>query len=349
MSVIDVDCHVIETEVTWSYMQGDDAAVRPRVLAQTDSESSTNRNSEFWFFDSMMSNKRAFPPERSRTPAESAEMRNLDMRSKHMDELGTDIQVLYPTVLLGMAMGARTHTQVAMCRAYNRWLADVYRNGEDRFRWLVVPPILDRDASMEELEFGKANGACGVMLHGLMGDYTPVDPYLFPLYQKANDLELPICFHAGMYNHAFEGIFHSRLTGLWKAKVPVISAFHAMALSDIPERYPRVRWGFIEAAASWVPYALTDLGARLKRMQGREIQPDLMRRKQFYVACQTEEDIPYILRFAGEEHLVIGSDYGHADTSSELEALQILQQREDVSPEAKRKIVDDNPRALYGI
>ena len=246
MSVIDVDCHVIETEVTWSYMQGDDAAVRPRVLAQTDSESSTNRNSEFWFFDSMMSNKRAFPPERSRTPADSAEMRNLDMRSKHMDELGTDIQVLYPTVLLGMAMGARTHTQVAMCRAYNRWLADVYRNGEDRFRWLVVPPILDRDASMEELEFGKANGACGVMLHGLMGDYTPVDPYLFPLYQKANDLELPICFHAGMYNHAFEGIFHSRLTGLWKAKVPVISAFHAMALSDIPERYPRVRWGFIE-------------------------------------------------------------------------------------------------------
>ena len=349
MPVIDADCHVIETQTTWSYMREADEALRPRVLVHPDAETSTARRTEFWFFDGMMQNKRAFPPERSRTPAEAAEMTNLETRTAHMDELGTDVQVLYPTVLLGLAMGARTQTQIAMCRAYNRWLADIWREGAGRFRWLVAPPVLDRAATMEEMEFGKANGACGMMLHGLLGDYTPVDPYLFPLYQKANDLEMPVCFHAGMYNHAFEGIFHSRLTGLWKAKVPVISAFHALALSDIPERYPRVRWGFIEAASSWVPYVLTDLGARLKRMQGRVIEPDLMRRKQFYVACQTEEDIPYILKFTGEENLVIGSDYGHADTSSELEALRILQQREDISAEVKSRIVGANASALYGL
>jgi predicted TIM-barrel fold metal-dependent hydrolase len=347
MPVIDADCHVIETEVTWSYIPEEDKALRPRVLAQPDSETSTARRTEFWFFDGMMPNKRAFPPERSRTSAESAELRDLAARTSHMDELGTDIQVLYPTVLLGLAMGARAETQVAMCRAYNRWLADLWRESGGRLRWVVAPPVQDMTATLEELEFGKANGACGIMLHGLLGDYTPVDPYFFPLYQKANDLEMAVCYHAGMYNHAFEGIFHSRLTGLWKAKIPVISAFHALALSDIPEKFPRVRWGFVEAASSWVPYVMTDLGARLNRMQGRELQPDLLRRKNFYVACQTEEDVPYILKFTGEDNLIIGSDYGHADTSSELEALKILQQRDDVSDEIKTKIVGANASALY--
>ena len=60
-------------------------------------------------------------------------------------------------------------------------------------------------------------------------------------------------------------------------------------------------------------------------------------------------DLPHILQYAGEDRIVIGSDYGHADTSSQLEALRVLQGNEAVSPEARRKIVDDNAQALYGI
>ena len=74
-----------------------------------------------------------------------------------------------------------------------------------------------------------------------------------------------------------------------------------------------------------------------------------MRRNRFYAACQTEEDLLHILQYAGEDHIVISSDYGHADTSSQLEALRVLHGNEAVSPEARRKIVDDNARALYGI
>ncbi len=117
------------------------------------------------------------------------------------------------------------------------------------------------------------------------------------------------------------------------------------------QQFPDLRWGFLEAAASWVPYLITDLGARLDRTGTRKLdeKADVLRRNRFYVACQTEEDLPYILQYAGEDHIVIGSDYGHADTSSQLEALNILQRDEGVSAEARRKIVDDNARALYGL
>jgi predicted TIM-barrel fold metal-dependent hydrolase len=45
---------------------------------------------------------------------------------------------------------------------------------------------------------------------------------------------------------------------------------------------------------------------------------------------------------------MIGTDYGHTDQSSELEALRIFQEDGQVPSEVARKILDDNPSAFYG-
>jgi predicted TIM-barrel fold metal-dependent hydrolase len=74
-----------------------------------------------------------------------------------------------------------------------------------------------------------------------------------------------------------------------------------------------------------------------------------MREQRLYVACQVDDDIPYVLKYAGEDNLVIGSDYGHADTATELEALARLRLTGEVSATAINKILDDNARALYGL
>lgn len=347
MAVIDADCHTIETEDTWSYMTGEEQQYRPRVLEASGRPGS--RRDEMWFYDNTLTNKRAFPPDKSRVSAESAQMQDIETRLKDMDQFGVDIQVLYPTVLLGAAAMARRETQVAMCKAYNRWVTERVKETKGRLRWVAALPYETMDEALKELEWCKANGACGVLMHGLLRDRTVVDNYYFPVYSAAEAMDLPITIHSGLRNHSFEGIFHSRSTGIWNAKFPVIGSMHALFQSSIPAKYPRLRWGFVEAAASWVPYLLTDLTARSQRMGRSEFSAqDALRRNRFYVTCQTEEDLPYILKWAGEESLVIGSDYSHADTSSELEALAILRQREDITPDQKKKILEDNPAALYG-
>ncbi len=350
MAVIDADCHVIECEETWEYMEGEDRRHKPRILEAADQSDPLRRN-DFWLFDSNLEPKRAFPPASSGTTPESSELRDVEARLKHMDELGTDIQVLYPTTLLGLATLSRPRTQIAMCRAYNRWMSDIWRRAKGRLRWVATLPLQTMDVALEELRFSRDNGACGFLLQGLMGERVPIDEDYFPVYAEASRLDMAVCIHSGLVNHALSGIFHSRATALWMAKVPIITAFHALVLSRVPERFPDLHWGFLEAAASWVPYLITDLGARLHRTGTRKLdeKADVLRRNRFYVACQTEEDLPYILQYAGEDHIVIGSDYGHADTSSQLEALNILQRDEGVSAEARRKIVDDNARALYGL
>jgi predicted TIM-barrel fold metal-dependent hydrolase len=55
------------------------------------------------------------------------------------------------------------------------------------------------------------------------------------------------------------------------------------------------------------------------------------------------------LRYAGEDNIVIGTDYGHTDASSEVDAIDIFRANKEVTDPIKKKILDDNPRALYAL
>ena len=71
-----------------------------------------------------------------------------------------------------------------------------------------------------------------------------------------------------------------------------------------------------------------------------------------YVTCQVDEDIPYILEVAGEDSLMVGSDYTHRDSSMEYEFPRLLKERaasgQDVQS-AVQKILYDNAKTFYGL
>jgi predicted TIM-barrel fold metal-dependent hydrolase len=75
----------------------------------------------------------------------------------------------------------------------------------------------------------------------------------------------------------------------------------------------------------------------------------VLRRNNIWVACQTDDDLSYVLKYAGESMLVIGTDYGHNDTSSEILALRKLREDGTVPPQVVKKILDDNAKALYSL
>ena len=56
-----------------------------------------------------------------------------------------------------------------------------------------------------------------------------------------------------------------------------------------------------------------------------------------------------MLEYAGDSTLVIGTDYGHNDTSSEILALRKLREDGAVPPQVVKKILDDNAKALYSL
>ncbi len=55
------------------------------------------------------------------------------------------------------------------------------------------------------------------------------------------------------------------------------------------------------------------------------------------------------MEIAGEDNLVVGTDYGHADSASELRALDGVLQNSRLSSSVADKIVGANAQALYSL
>ena len=75
----------------------------------------------------------------------------------------------------------------------------------------------------------------------------------------------------------------------------------------------------------------------------------MLSENRIYVACQTTDDLPYILEHVGDNNIVLGTDYGHNDTSSEIDAMRRLKADRKISEDSVDKILGRNAKALYGL
>jgi aminocarboxymuconate-semialdehyde decarboxylase len=339
MLTIDADAHVIENESAWGYMLESERQFKPRIVGATNGDPSV----DYWLIDGRLMPRSNVE---KNLPRAAREMSDLSIRIRHMDELNVDIQVIYPTIFI-FPTARRPEVDLALCRSYNRWMADIVKKAPERFRWIVVPPLLNMEQVFEELKFGKEHGACGVYMRGLEADRRLSESYFFPVYEAATRLDMPICVHSANGSITAHDFFLDE-PGFCKFKLAVVGAFHSLINDGIPERFPKLRIGIIEVSAQWIPYAFHDLARRHAR-RGRELSKQLLKEKRVYVTCQTDDDLDYILGYAGEDNLVIGSDYGHSDNASEIEALRKLRTDGRVSGQVIDKILKNNPCALYGL
>ena len=336
MPTIDADAHVIESEQTWSYIS--DEKWKPYLIQPG------GARPQNWLVDGRVFN-RGVNVNRE-LPEAIREMRDIGGRLKHMDELDIDVQVLYPSLFL-RPLTSKAEVEALICRSYNRWLIDICRKGAGRLRWIAVVPLIDIASAVAEVRFAKANGACGIFMRGLVDDKRLSHSFFFPLYEEAEKSNLPICVHASTGSFDWVQLFDGE-NGFMRFKVPVLSAFHSIVHDGIPAKFPKLRFGFIEVRAQWVPYMAVEIAKRFER-ENKLMAQNIIRDNHVYIACQTDDDLPYVLKYAGEDNIVIGSDYGHNDTSSEIEALRLLKKKGEVEPRIIDKILYDNAKALYGI
>jgi predicted TIM-barrel fold metal-dependent hydrolase len=356
MPVIDADAHVVESDRTWDYMDQSDMQFRPTLMGSADS------GRQFWFIDgkirglarSVLSVKKLEDISQATgrnvvTTQAARDMEDIEGRLQHMDELEIDVQVLHSTIFI-QQIADRPEVEVAVCRAYNRWLADIWRQGKGRLRWSAALPFMAMDEALKELRTAVENGACGAAVRPIEGDRLPTDPYFFPIYEEASRLNVPIVFHIGNANPENCDLVSQYNNGgsFWKFRLPTVGAFHSLLMAGIPDAFPKLRFGFVEASSQWVPYVVSDLRRRFPG-SGRKFPDNPLREYRMYVTCQTDDDLEWVLRYAGEDNLMIGTDYGHTDQSSEIEAIRHLRENGDINPSAINKMLDDNPRALYNL
>jgi uncharacterized protein len=357
MLTIDADAHVIETERTWDFLEPSDRKYRPQLVAPT-----KDAVREYWMIDGHIGGFR-FPTlteqeldQRSKiagrdmvTPLAAREMDDVALRLQDMDRLGIDVQVLHNTIFIEQ-LTDRAEVEVALCRSWNRWLADIWKQSNGRLRWSAVPPTLSMPDALDEIRFARENGAVAVLMRPIEGARLLVDPYFYPIYDEASRLDLPIAVHIANGNPAVSKLLRSPYhlgSTFGQFRIPTVNACHSLIMSELPQVFPELRWAFIEAGSQWVPWIVTEARGRFQS-QGRAFPENFLQAYRIYVTCETADDLPYVLQFGGDDNLVIGTDYGHLDQSTEVDAISGLRSL-DLPAGIVEKILSVNPGKLYGI
>jgi hypothetical protein len=99
--------------------------------------------------------------------------RDIALTKRWMDAMGIDVAVLFPTPMLQLGLHPQVEVEVALARAYNRWLCERILSVEPRVRSMLYLPFNDAEESYKMVkEFGDKKGVCGFMITSAR--YRPV-------------------------------------------------------------------------------------------------------------------------------------------------------------------------------
>ena len=179
---------VDETEQTWDFVDPALARFKPRTLELAHATAivpDDARPHRVWQVSGgqQLLLRRFRDDKRTGTTRETRELIDVPARLAHMDALGIDVQVLYPTMFL-FSVGP-PDVELALYRAYNRWLARATEASNGRLRWVAMIPFQSPDHVVEELRFAVSHGACGVFKKGFeAGGRACTDELFYPSTPK---------------------------------------------------------------------------------------------------------------------------------------------------------------------
>jgi predicted TIM-barrel fold metal-dependent hydrolase len=243
-------------------------------------------------------------------------------RIADMDLDGIDAVILYPTLGLFSGVLEDPALSAAVCRAYNRWVADFCSAYPDRMFASAMLPMQSVEHAVAELRFARdtlglrgafirPNPYCGRLLS---------DPAYEPLWAEAQDLDMAIGVHEGTGGMKAVGV--DRVRG-HPAEHMVSHTMEMMLASlniiwgGVCERYPRLRFAFLESSGGWaVPWLdRMDLHFAHKGIHDTDaitMNPSDYFRRQCWISFDPPElSVELAVKVLGANRILWATDYPH--------------------------------------
>ncbi len=280
------------------------------------------------------------------------------IRIKDMDREGIDVAVCFATVVSSFCALKSLDFELAMVRAYHRWLADYCAAYPNRLKGVAVVPMRAPELAAEEIHRVANEPWCvGIYLSSHMEDKLLDHPAFHPIWQACVDEDLPACFHGGTARPPYGlGTFEmtSNLFLQHSATNPfeVMRGIASLIGGGVLDLFPRLRVAFLEAGVGWLPFWMERLDEHYALMP--EYVPFLLRKpsevirsENFFISCDPDEEtLPFVVNFVGAERILYASDYPHFDGRFP-NTVKLTARPEVFPPEVQRKILADNPVRLY--
>jgi len=170
------------------------------------------------------------------------------LRIKEMDEAGVDMQVLSHGAPSTQKLDPET--AVKMARGVNDRLHEVCRAHPDRFAGFAALPTPDPKAAADELERTVTQyGFKGAMVHGLTNGLFLDDKRFWPIFERAQKLDVPLYMHPASpspavidaYYKDYAQDFPSILNAGWGFTVETATQGIRLVLSGVFDAYPGLK------------------------------------------------------------------------------------------------------------
>jgi uncharacterized protein len=281
-------------------------------------------------------------------------------RIPDMDADGIDAVFLYPS--LGLFSGAIHDPQLAaaVCRAYNRWLADYCEPYPDRLFGVAMLPLQDVDLAIAEMRLAKKE-------LGFRGGFLRPNPYdgkminhpdFEPFWAAAEDLDFSIGFHEGASSgmptvgvDRFEGRGAQHIIS---HTMEMMLACLAVIWGGVCEKHPKIRIGFLESGGGWIAPWLDRMDRHFDDQgfndSGLKTRPsDLFRRNCWISFEPVEGSLKVLADYVGPNKIMWATDYPHSDGFFPGAPDMVRERLKGTSSETQRGVLAGGALSFYGM
>ncbi len=326
------------------------------------------------YFQGKMSKARVGDELACEDPAAHPEWFQRDARLACMDEQGIEAAWLFPSqgVCMEGPMQPDIEASIEVLRAFNRWLQDDWGFAyQDRIFGVPFLTLSDVDGAVAELEWCLEHGACVISIRNGPaftpdGNRSPGDPMFDPFWARVQEAGVVVTAHAG-FEDGYVDVAEA-VAGTWQLnpqytegkdaadnvagltahlmKHRLIQDFATVLVANkLFERFPGLRFAYIENGADWVGPLLHTLqmvnGQNPGMFKSNPVDQFI---EHCWVAPFVEDDVETLARHLPVDRILFGSDWPHAEGLPEPRSF--LTKVSAFPLEDQRKILGGNARML---
>jgi uncharacterized protein len=273
---------------------------------------------------------------------------------------GIDAAFLYPSV--GLFAGAVEDHQLAaaMCRAYNRWLADYCKPYPDRLFGVAMLPMQSVDLAIDEMRFARQE-------LGMRGGFLRPNPYknrmlhdpsYEPFWTMAEELDFSIGFHegsnAGMPAVGVDRFEDRAARHMISHTMEMMLAAMSVIWGGVCERHPKIRLAFLESGGGWIAPWLDRMDRHFDDQgfndSGLKTRPSELFRRNCWISFEpVEGSLSVLANYIGPHKIMWATDYPHSDGFFPGAPQMIGERIGPLSPEARHQVLAGGAMGFYGL
>ena len=280
-------------------------------------------------------------------------------RIKDMDYEGVDVNLTLPSGWFGTwTAGDDVGLEMAMYRAYHRWMNDYCGAYPDRLGGVILVGSRDIASAVEEIKkWGKARWAWGVLVYAPYG--VPLDhPSLDAVWKEAEAHDLCVALHTFTVMPPYAPGGLDTWENLWlqrSAAHPWCGMRNMAALigSGVMDRFPKLRIATLEAGHGWLPFWMKRIDEHAETIAAAipalKAKPsDYVTSGRYFQSIEIPEGDKLtnaVIDLVGEDVLMYASDYPHGESHFPKSVEKVLAW--DMPQARKKKLFWDNAVRLY--